>query len=104
MLGRLGPRQAIVWYCTKARHQATSHDSTTKGAPQSSTPYPHHIHTCAACGAGRGGAWLSLLDHPHVPDDSELLGLFEDVAGITFLDAPGTADQATAEQGNQSDR
>lgn len=39
--------------------------------------------------SGRGGSWLSLADHPHVPDDTQLLDLFEDVAGITFLAEPG---------------
>jgi hypothetical protein len=56
---------------------------------------PNQMLLCAVvCCAGRDGSWLSLGDHPHIPDDSELLGLFEDVEGITFLAQPGASDAA----------
>jgi hypothetical protein len=51
-----------------------------------------HIVGCA----GRDGSWLSLGDHPHIPDDSELFGLFEDVEGITFLAQPGASEAANS--------
>jgi hypothetical protein len=56
--------------------------------------HQHPSRLLAAHATGRGGSWLSLADTPHVPDDSELLALFGDVPGITFLADEGSSSQA----------
>lgn len=54
--------------------------------------------------SGRDGSWLSLADHPHIADDSELLGLFGDVAGITFLAQHGPSEGAQADHHDRTSR
>lgn len=81
--------QLLASGCSQPQVQQQPVDAYAQGVADATT--------CLVCCAGRDGSWLSLGDHPHIPDDSELLGLFEDVAGITFLAQPGASEAAQPE-------